>query len=52
VVVVIAAAAIGVILVAIAGVGGDRTLLAAAVGGLVVAVGLAGLLGWLSRRRV
>ncbi len=51
-VVVVAAAAIGVILVAIAGVGGDRTLLAAAVGGLVVAVGLAGLLGWLSRRRV
>jgi len=50
--VVLAAAALGVVLVAVAGLGGGRTLLAAALGGLVVAVGLAGLLGWLARRRV
>jgi hypothetical protein len=50
--VVLAAAVLGVVLVAVAGLGGGRTLLAAALGGLVVAVGLAGLLGWLARRRV
>lgn len=50
--VVLAAAALGVVLVSVAGIGGGDTLLAAAFGGLVVAVGLAGLLGWLARRRV
>jgi hypothetical protein len=49
--VVLAAAVLGVILVSVAGLGGGDTLLAAALAGLVVAVGLAGLLGWLARRR-
>jgi hypothetical protein len=49
--VVLAAAVAGVLLVSIAGIGDDNVLTAAAVGGLVVAVTLAAVLGWLVKRR-
>jgi hypothetical protein len=49
--VVLAAAVCGVLLVSIAGVGDDNVLTAAALGGLAVAVAVAGVLGWLVKRR-
>ncbi|SNS89657.1 hypothetical protein SAMN05421812_102266 [Asanoa hainanensis] len=49
--VVLAAAVCGVLLVSIAGIGGDTSLTLAALGGLVVAVTIAALLGWLVKRR-
>jgi len=49
--VVLAAAVCGVLLVSIAGMGGDDTLTVAALGGLVVAVAVAAVLGWLVKRR-
>ncbi|MCM0675909.1 hypothetical protein NCC78_14595 [Micromonospora phytophila] len=42
---------LGVLLVEVAGVGGDAGFQAATVAGLLVAVGLTALLGWLLRRR-
>jgi hypothetical protein len=48
--VVLAAAVLAVLLMALAGRGGDGTFLAAALGGLAVAVALAALLAWLLRR--
>ncbi|MEV4533741.1 hypothetical protein AB0J82_07910 [Asanoa sp. NPDC049518] len=49
--VVLAAAVCGVLLVSIAGIGGDSSLTLAALGGLVVAVTIAAVLGWLVKRR-
>ncbi|MEV0714357.1 hypothetical protein [Asanoa sp. NPDC050611] len=49
--VVLAAAVCGVLLVSIAGIGDDEALTVAALGGLVVAVTVAALLGWLVKRR-
>ncbi|MEV4618864.1 hypothetical protein AB0J74_09195 [Asanoa sp. NPDC049573] len=49
--VVLAAAVCGVLLVSIAGAGGDKVLTAAGLGGLVVAVTVAAVLGWLVKRR-
>ncbi|GIF65986.1 hypothetical protein Ais01nite_40210 [Asanoa ishikariensis] len=49
--VVLAAAVCGVLLVSIAGIGGDTSLTLAALGGLVVAVTIAAVLGWLVKRR-
>ncbi|MGS2614310.1 hypothetical protein ACVCAH_07225 [Micromonospora sp. LZ34] len=48
--VVLAAAALGVLLVEVAGAGGDRGFQAVTVAGLLVAAAVAGLLGWLLRR--
>ncbi|MER5700822.1 hypothetical protein ABT023_02505 [Micromonospora sp. NPDC002296] len=49
--VLLASAVLGVLLVEVSGVGGDRAFLAATVVGLLVAVALSVLLGWLLRRR-
>lgn len=49
--VVLASAVLAILLLDFAGQDGDRTLLVAVLGGLVVAVGAAGLLAWLLRRR-
>lgn len=49
--VVLAAAVCGVLLVSVAGIGGDEALTLAALGGLVVAVTVAAMLGWLVKRR-
>jgi hypothetical protein len=49
--VVLVAAVLAVLLLAIADRGGDRTFLAAALGGLAVAVAACALLAWLLRRR-
>lgn len=50
-VVVLASAVLAVLLLAVAGRSGDRTLLLAALGGLATAVTAAALLNWLLRRR-
>ncbi|MFE9688787.1 hypothetical protein [Micromonospora sp. NPDC005806] len=49
--VVLASAVVGIVLAWLGGVGGDRGFQAATVAGLLVAVGLSALLGWLLRRR-
>lgn len=49
--VLLASAVLGVVLMWLAGLGGDRGFLAATVAGLLVAVALSALLGWLIRRR-
>ena len=49
--VVLAAAVCGVLLVSVAGVGGDDTLTVAGLAGLAVAVAIAAVLGWLVKRR-
>ncbi|NBE81440.1 hypothetical protein [Micromonospora rubida] len=49
--VLLASAVLGVLLVEVSGVGGNRGFLAATVVGLLVAVALSALLGWLLRRR-
>jgi hypothetical protein len=49
--VVLAAAVCGVLLVSLAGVGDDEAVTLAALGGLVVAVTVAAVLGWLVKRR-
>ncbi|MFG2053551.1 hypothetical protein ACGFI9_05905 [Micromonospora sp. NPDC048930] len=49
--VVLASAVLGIVLGWLGGIGGDRGSQAATVAGLLVAVGLSALLGWLLRRR-
>ncbi|MDG4821016.1 hypothetical protein O7635_04005 [Asanoa sp. WMMD1127] len=49
--VVLAASVAGVLLVSVAGIGDDEALTLAALGGLVVAVTVTAVLGWLVRRR-
>ncbi|WP_229399731.1 hypothetical protein [Micromonospora okii] len=49
--VLLASAVLGVLLMLVATVGGDRGFLAATIAGLLVAVALSALLGWLFRRR-
>ncbi|MFI6231857.1 hypothetical protein ACIBCR_31635 [Micromonospora echinospora] len=49
--VLLAAGVVGVLLLTVAGVGGDRGMLPVTIGGLSVAVVVAALLGWLLRRR-
>ncbi|MGR6317281.1 hypothetical protein Q2K19_06565 [Micromonospora soli] len=49
--VVLTSAVVGVVLAGLGGVGGDRGFQAVTVVGLLVAVGLSALLGWLLRRR-
>ncbi|MFR9776267.1 hypothetical protein ACL02O_09410 [Micromonospora sp. MS34] len=49
--VVLASAVLGIVLAWLGGVGGDRGSQVATVAGLLVAVGLSALLGWLLRRR-